>query len=1187
MRHVVLCFFALLLIAGSALAQTAGTGAIQGTVTDPSGAAVPGAAVTATNILTGTETTRTSTDAGYYVLPLLDPGEYSVTVKAPGFKTYTQLHVIVDALQTVAVDPKLQIGATTQTITVKERPTVLNADDAALGSSVENQIYDSLPLAMNASARDPSAFAGLSIGVDNYSTQAAGPSTGAFNGGQTYQNETYIEGQALTSAGTESDTRNLAFGISVEAVEQFQVETAGAKSMYEGQGVANYVIKSGTNQFHGGVYEYFRNTDFDARNFFSPTRSPEHQNEFGVNIGGPIKKDKAFFFGNYDGYRYVSAIAPVLQNIPTILERQGNFSEFMGSGTTNYIYDPTSATGTGVRKQFAGNIITSPLSKISQSFQSYLPTPTYSGITSNYLATLPNDVNNDSTTTKVDYNLTNKNRMYAVYSRGKYANPTVGSLAAGTATANSTLPIPYTDGRSVVEYSTLAQFHDNHIISPTMVNQFSLSLSRLFIPLLSNTASGDYPGKAGLTGLPPGIASTGFPDMSWSGNDVPVQWDGTNSHAYNESQTTYDMQDNVIWNKGKHAITVGFQWQALQDNENTPLTGTQAGFTFTNTETENFTATGSPIANTGLAYAGFLLGLVDASTVTWNSVAETGGRYKTYAFYVNDDYKVTPRLTLNLGLRWDLWGTFTEKYNHLSFLDPTLANPVAGNIPGALQFAGSGTDSCNCRTPVQNHFVNPGPRVGLAYRLGDKTVFRASYSIFYAHAGGVGGRTNGRQGPSQIGFDESGGYSSSATGQPAYNWTSGYPGNPLSPPFINPSYGDDYVQASAPGAAPGFIGPTTGTTMPYGDPQLGGKPPYYEDWSINIQRSLTPNLQLSVAYSASAGHWLPGAGVAGEFTNQIPVQYLPLEATLGQTLVSTAGVVNSTVLSTVQASFPSFKVPFPYFTGTVAQALKPFPQYSGVSDPWLDVGNSNYNALQISANQRLSHGLSYMVNYTYSKELDDLIASPRDPNADYLEYAPGTIDHPHVATATWLYQLPFGAGRDWNSGNKALSSIISHWQVAGIFTFASGAPMTITSGNCTSTSGVINATCYPNYNTSYTGSVWENGAIGSGGASLTTTPYLNKAAFVDPTAYTWGDVARSAADHLFAPHNADMDLSVRREFKIHEQVRLALQADAFNVNNAVHFSPPGTLNMDSASFGLITSMANLPRKLQFSGRITF
>ncbi|MGA3325430.1 MAG: TonB-dependent receptor [Terriglobia bacterium] len=1183
MRRVVLFIFALLLIAGSALAQVAGTGTIQGTVTDPSGAAVPGAAVTATNVATGIETTGTTTEAGFFVLPLLKAGEYTVTVRATGFETLTQLHVIVDALATVAVNPKLQIGATTQTITVQERPTVLNTEDAALGSSVENRVYDSLPLAMNASARDPTAFAGLAVGVNNYSTQAAGPSTGAFNGGQTYQNETYIEGLPLTSAGTESDTRNLAFGISVEAVDQFQVETAGAKAMYEGQGVSNYVVKSGTNQFHGGVYEYFRNTDFDARNFFSPTRSPEHQNEFGVNISGPIKKDKAFFYGNYDGYRYVSAIAPVLQNIPTMLERQGNFSEFV-SGTTNAIYKPQA--GTGVRTQFLGNIITTPLSAIAQSFQSYLPTPTYSGITNNYLATLPNDVNNDSTTDKVDYNLTDKNRFFALYSRGKYANPTVGSLAAGTSTTNSTLPVPYTDGRSVVEYSTLAQVHDNHVINTRLVNQFSVSLSRLFIPLLSDTASGNYPGKAGITGLPPGIASTGFPDMTFTGNDIPVQWDGTNSHAYNEAQTTYVVQDNMIWNKGKHNITFGFQWQALQDNENIPLTGTQAGFTFSNAETENFNAAGSPIANTGLAYASFLLGLVDSSTVTWNSVAETGGRYKTYAGYVNDDFKVTPRLTLNLGLRWNAWGTFTEKYNVMSFLNPTLANPVAGGLPGALQFAGYGTDSCNCRTPVQNHFINPAPRIGLAYRLGDKTVIRASYSIFYSHAGGVGGRTNGRQGLSQLGFNESGSLSSVATGQPAYNWNSGYPGNPVSPPFFNPSYGIGFVQASAPGAAALGLGPSTAQTITYGDPAFGGKPPYYQDWSFNLQRSLTPDLSVSVAYSGTVGHWLPGAGVAGQFTNQIPVQYLPLGATLTQTLVSTSGVTNAAVLSTVQAMFPSFKVPFQYFTGTVAQALKPFPQYSGISNPWLDVGNSSYNALQISFNQRFSHGLSYMLNYTYSKELDDLIASPRDPNADFLERGPGTIDHPHVATATWLYQLPFGAGHNWNSGNKALSSIISHWQVAGIFTLTSGAPMTITSGNCTNSGGVINATCYPNYNTSFSGPVWENGSIGSGGANVGTTAYLNKAAFSDPAAFTWGNVARSAPDHLFLPHNADADVSVRREFKIREQLILAFQADAFNVNNAVHFAGP-TLNMDSASFGIFSSMANQPRKLQFSARLTF
>src|SRR5580704_5236100 len=367
MRHVALCFV-LIVTALPALAQVGGTGSIQGTVTDPSGAVVAGATVTATNAATGEATTHRTTDAGVFVLPLLPAGEYTVTVKAGGFQTLTQPHVIVDALATVAVNPKLQIGAATQSVTVNEQPTVLHTDDVALGSSVENNVYDALPLAMNGSARDPTAFAGLAVGVDNYSTQAAGPSTGSFNGGQTYQNEVYIEGLPLTSAGTESDTRNLAFGVSVEAVEQFQVETAGAKAMYEGQGVSNYVFKSGTNQFHGGVFEYFRNTDFDARGFFATTTPIEHQNEFGATISGPIKKNKAFFFGSYDGYRYDSATAPAFQSIPTAAERMGDFSAF-----PQVIYDPNSATGTGVRTPFPNNMIpTSRISSISQSFESYL-----------------------------------------------------------------------------------------------------------------------------------------------------------------------------------------------------------------------------------------------------------------------------------------------------------------------------------------------------------------------------------------------------------------------------------------------------------------------------------------------------------------------------------------------------------------------------------------------------------------------------------------------------------------------------------------------------------------------------------------------------------------------------------------------------------------------------------------------
>jgi hypothetical protein len=1167
MRHVALCFVLFLTI-GSALAQVGGTGSIQGTVTDPSGGVVAGATVTATNAATGQETTRTTTDAGFFAITLLTPGDYSLTVKAAGFQTLTEPHVVVDALATVGVSPKLQIGAATQTITVEEQATTLKTDDVALGSSMQNNVYDSLPLAMNAagSPRDPSAFAGLAVGVDNYSTQAAGPSTGSFNGGQTYQNEVYIEGLPLTSAGTEADTRNLAFGVSVEAVEQFQVETSGAKAMYEGQGVENYVLKSGGNQFHGGVYEYFRNTDFDARGFFAAVLPVDHQNEFGATISGPIKKNKLFFFGNYDGYRLVSATTPVgYQSIPTTAERTGDFSAF-----PQIIYDPTSATGTAARSPFPSNMIpTSRISKASQSFQSYLPAPTNGAITNNYLAELPSTVNNDSTTDKLDFNASEKHRIFALFSTGRYDWPTVGSL---TPVSTSTLPTPYTDGRSVIEYSTLAQVHDSYVITPTLINQASLSLSRLWIPLTDPTANGNYPGKAGLTGLPAGFASTAFPDISFGGNNAPVSWDGTNAHVYNEAQNTVDAQDNILWTKGKHNLTFGFQWQTLQDNETFAL---DAAFTFSNNETAQF-VNGALSGTTGLGYASYLLGMVDSSSNTQNSVAETGGRYKTYAMYVQDDFKVSSRLTLNLGLRWDIWSPFTEVVNRMSFFNPTLNNPVVG-IPGALQFAGNGTDSCDCRTPVQQHNVNPGPRIGLAYRLGDKTVIRAGYGIFYAHAGGVGGRANGRQGLSQVGFNATNAQSSVATGQPAYIWDNGVPSIAYAPPYINPSYGIGYITAAAALAAGApWAGPSTAIGMTYGDPDFGGKAPYYEDWSFNIQRSLTQNLMLSVAYSGSAGHWLPGAAVAGPFTNQVPVTYLPLQGTLSSTL-------NATTLATVQAMFPSFHTPFPNFTGTVAQALKPFPQYGSISDPWLDVGNSTYNALQISLTQRLSYGLTFMFNYSFSKELDDLVGV-RDPNADFLEKGPGTIDHPSVAAATFLYILPFGAGHKLNSGNKALSYAIGNWQFSGIFTASSGAPLSIT-GTCQG-GGIIDASCYPNYNTGFSGSVWQNGSIGSGGANVTSTAYLNKAAFVDPANYTWGSIPRSAPLGLFAPHNADMDVSVRRVFPLGERVRLAFQADAFNVNNAVHFAAPGT-GIDSASFGVFTSMANSPRKLQFSARISF
>ena len=468
--RVISCLLAALLAVAIATAQVGGSGTIQGTVTDPSGAIVAGATVVAVNGATGVQTSRKTTDAGFFVLSPLQPGEYTVTVKADGFQTTTQEHLVVVALGILGFSATLQLGTSSQTITVEAAPPVLHTDDATLGSTMENDVYAALPLAMNGVPRDPTQFVGLVPGVDNSSTQAAGPSTAAFNGGQTYQNEVYLEGLPLTSAGTEGDTRYLAFAVSVDAVDQFQVETNGAKAQYQGQGVENYVIKSGTNAFHGAAFEYFRNTDLDARGFFPAIRPVERQNEYGGLIGGPIRKNRIFFFTNYDGYRYDSGLNPTLQSVPTTGERTGDFSAFPAQ-----LYDPASQTCAGAvctRTPFAGNIIpTSRISPISQSLQSYLPAPTNANIQNNYLPSLPILVNTYNMTGKIDAFLSDRHRLSGFFANGHYATNFTGSLSQ---TGAGVLPEPYTQGRIVEEAVKMAQLHDTFTIRPTLLNQLAI-----------------------------------------------------------------------------------------------------------------------------------------------------------------------------------------------------------------------------------------------------------------------------------------------------------------------------------------------------------------------------------------------------------------------------------------------------------------------------------------------------------------------------------------------------------------------------------------------------------------------------------------------------------------------------------------------------------------------------------------
>jgi hypothetical protein len=1119
---------------------------------------VAGATVTAANVETGVETSRKTTDAGFFVLTPLQPGEYTVTVKAEGFQTITQKSMVVVALGTLGLNPKLVLGASSQSITVEAAPPQLHTEDVTLGASMGNEIYAALPLAMNGVPRDPTQFIALVPGVNNASTQAAGPTTAAFNGGQTYHNEVYLEGIPLTSAGTQGDTRYLAFAVSVDAVEQFQVETNAAKAQYQGQGVENYVLKSGTNAFHGAAFEYFRNTALDARGFFPKAKAIDHQNEFGGLIGGPIVKNKIFFFANHDRYKYNSGLLnPTLQSIPTVAQRTGNFSELPA---TQLIYDPKSQTCVGsvcTRTPFSENKI--PLDRISpiaQSFQSYLPAPTNSNIQNNYLPDLPILLNTWTTTAKLDAKLSDRHQLSGFFAAGNYATNFTGSLTQG-GTAG-VLPEPYTQGRIVQEAVKMGQVHDTFILTPSLINQFSASYNRIAIPLQNPTVEGAYPQKAGIKGLPPSVVQLAFPDINFTGTNSPGGWQGTNAHFYTEVANTFTVQNNAVWVKGRHSMVFGFQWQGLQDNENFAL---NAVFNFNSAQTQGYNATGSLLTATGNAYASYLLGAVGSSGINQNAIGETGGRNKTYAAYIQDDFKVSSRLTLNLGLRWDLFSPFTEVNNLMSFFDPNLANAAAGGHLGALAFASS-----SLRTPAEAHYRNIGPRLGAAYRLNDKTVLRAGYSIMYARA--LGSRTIGRQGLSQLGYNATNNSTSPGNNAPAYYWDNGVPPIAQAPPFIDPTYGTGYITSNP-----------TGVQNPvYGDPKLGGKPPYYLNWNFGLQRSLTANMTVGVTYTASTGKFLNGPGNTGGSYNTAPLKYLAL----GSLLTATA---NSANIAAANAIVPGIALPFSNYVGTIGQMLRPYPQYGTINTPMFTVGQSNYQGGQATFSRRFASGFTFSAGYTFSKEMDNLLATPRNPFDYSLEKSRGGIDHRHVFTASSTFQLPFGAGHALNPGNAVVRAIVSRWTVSGLVTFTSGSPLALVGTACNA--GGILGTCIPSYNPAFSGSVRINGDYGNGNLiGGTVTSFLDRTAFVAPAAYTVGTLPRTGVYGLNAPFNSSIDMSVRREFAIRENIKFAIQADVFNVNNTVRFGAP-SLNPDAAAFGTITSQANKPRAMQLTARITF
>jgi Carboxypeptidase regulatory-like domain len=1295
----------------AAKAQLAGNGAISGTVTDPSGAVISNATVTVLATDTNQTTVRQTTSAGDYEVTPLPPGKYSVTVSASGFETFVQENITVNALETFALNIKMTVGATGQTVTVTALPPNLTTTDAILGGAMENVMYSNLPLQMSQGGagtpdqRRATDFEYLMPGVQNNwvgsnnSTQASGIINGS--GPAAGAEEVYIDGVDMSTPQSVGDPRFVWTAMGVDAVSQFQVLTAAWGAQYGGQGVENFSVKQGTNSIHGSVYEYFRNTALDAWQFFSKKpalnsagnvvpggiKQTENQNEVGLVLSGPIIKNRLFLFENYGQYREAAGPTNQYQTAPTCammgysVGADGNcgaalgYADFSGyavaNGKTGCVigsasnpcydeYDPNTQAyncASCVRTLFSGDQI--PAARFSQVANYYNQLMIKSGIeklvdqskyASNLATGYPSGLSNWYQTGRVDYTVTKRNLLSVIVAFGRQASTGFASVQHSNplpVTSNQMLP-PFQTNQTYAPQTTVDMIKDVHTFSSNMVNQFAVGYARYKSASTTPNRQPIYSAAdSGLVGMPGGQASDGFPAVTFSS---PDQINTEGGYAWNtKCSNSYNITDNFMWLKGKHSLTFGGQGVRLEYNYIKVATNSgPMGFTFSPTQTASFTSGTTVNSASGSAFASYMLGAVSASSVTAD-YPETGSRYNDWSMWVQDDYRLTPKLTVNIGLRWDIFPAYSEVHNQYTFLNPTATNPITGNL-GTLEFAGSGTAGIYSgwtRTPTW--FKDFGPHAGLAYSINAKTVIRAGYVLAYAHGDNIGGAAN--VGPSLLGLTPSATAPSGLSSAPAFYWDQnnaagasyctggiyngsggvacGWTGSIVAPAtaIASASGGNGSLATYGTGNTTMTTGPyakNSSSSPAYYDPNLAGRAPEYGNWNFGIQRELTKDMSIDVSYVGSEGHFISNANTVGARNGYLPESYASLAGyNAGTTPTPCSGGSCTTPLLTQKATAANLAaalglLPAPnpftsatfYASNSVYQYYLAFPQYKSITDGTSFVGNANFNALEVVLKQRTSHGLDIMLSYTYSKTIDD-IGTYRVGDNPRLDRSVSTADEPQNLAASAVYQLPFGRGHI-GGDNFLVRSLLSDWGLSGIATYHSGFPIAVTGSGCGG-ADILNQ-CMPSIVSGNPARI--NGSYGKAAGSNTVTTiantqYINPAAFTvaintsavpvgnvvstatqqytnvgqGPALYVPGSAARVAAGNLWGPSLFNLDTGLKRNFTIYREAKLQFEADALNTLNHVVFSSPNAVVNGGSSFGTIGSAANTARDFQLSARI--
>lgn len=703
------------------------------------------------------------------------------------------------------------------------------------------------------------------------------------------------------------------------------------------------------------------------------------------------------------------------------------------------------------------------------------------------------------------------------------------------------LPHPVASTRDGNNWQDTARLTYDWTVSPTMLNQLKAGFNRQHQLLVGIEMSTNYGEQVGISGI-----NNGFPVVnSWTFTPL-----ARNQDRIEPISNTIMLSDGFNWTRGKHNLKFGFDFRKLQHQGIYPSRPAQFGFDPGATAFPS----GSLRGNTGAAYASFLLGLADNGYEYINDVT-AGARFTNLGLYVQDDYKLTPRLTLNLGLRWDLYTPMIEAHDRMSVMDPAAPNPAAGNIPGAYVFAGSGsaphTGTRTLTSMLNTYHKAFGPRIGLAWKLNDKAVIRSAYGISYSPGGGlsggnVTGATDGYSG--QASFTSPDGHLT-----PAFNWDGGFPQNFDHPPFISAGLN------------------VNGGASIWGDKAY--IPMQKQDWNLGTQYQLRQGLLLDVAYVGSKSTRLN----TGAFNpNQTPTQYLSLGADLLQKDITDPAVVAL-----------GFTPPYPGFSGSLAQALRPFPQYVGVGTlNSANVGNMTYHSIQVKAEKQFAKGLFLLSTYTFSKTITDANSSlggffspgARDQYNRGLEKALAVFNSPHRFVTAFNYELPIGPGKPLANVKGIAGKILGGWQVNGILTYASGAPIQV---------GVNNTLPLFNGGNTPDSVVGQDPRTGVSGGSFDPNrdKYLNVNAFAVPGEGRFGTSPQVLPNaRNFFNYNEDLGLMKRTFFT--ETVNLEFRFELFNAFNRVIFGGPDT-NLSNPTFGVIGSQANSPRNGQFAAKFNW